>query len=93
MRGRFDPARTSSLRREEVDHLACHVALLITGQGTAASEWAHFGFSIELEEDMDQGDGGELVQLGNRGGMRPDWTFSQQLARPGGGMTSEAELT
>jgi hypothetical protein len=43
-------------RREEVDHLAYHVARLITGQGTAASEWAHFGFSIELEDDTDQGD-------------------------------------
>jgi hypothetical protein len=52
---RFDPIRTSSMRREEVDHFAYHVARLITGQGTAASDWTHYGFSIELEEDMDQG--------------------------------------
>ena len=53
---RFDPTRTCSLRREQVDHLAYHVARLITGQGTAANEWTHLGFSIELEEDMDQGE-------------------------------------
>ena len=53
---RFDPTRTCSLRREEVDHLAYHVARLITGQGTAASEWTHLGFAIELQEDTDQGD-------------------------------------
>ena len=53
---RFDPTRTCSLRREEVDHLASPVARLITGQGAAASEWTHLGFSIELEEDMDQSD-------------------------------------
>jgi hypothetical protein len=53
---RFDPARTCSFRREEVDHLAYPVARLITGQGTAASEWTHLGFSIELEEKMDQSD-------------------------------------
>jgi hypothetical protein len=53
---RFDPTRTCSLRREEIDHLAYHVARLITGQGTAASEWTHLGFSVELEEDMDQSD-------------------------------------
>ena len=51
---RFDPTRTCSLRREEVDHLAYHIARLITGQGTAASEWTHLGVSIALEEDIDR---------------------------------------
>jgi len=51
----FDALRVSSLRRDEVEHLAYHVTRLLTGQGTARSEWQHLGLMIEVEPDTDDG--------------------------------------
>ena len=48
---RFDTARTSALRVEQREQLAYHIARLIVGEGTAASEWKYFGVSIEVEPD------------------------------------------
>ena len=48
---RFDTARTGALRPEQRDHIAYHIARLIAGEGTAASEWEYFGISIEVEPD------------------------------------------
>ena len=48
---RFDTARTGALRVEQRDQLAYHIARLIAGEGTAASEWEYFGISIEVEPD------------------------------------------
>ena len=48
---RFDTARTSALRVEQREQLAYHIARLIAGEGTAASEWEYFGISIEVEPD------------------------------------------
>ncbi|WP_265570858.1 hypothetical protein [Sphingomicrobium nitratireducens] len=53
---RFDADATRGLRREQVDHLTYHVTRLLTGNGTAESEWHYLGFSIEVEPDTDQGD-------------------------------------
>lgn len=53
----FNTERTSKMRVDEREHLAYHVARLLTGEATAVSEWTHFGISIECELDMDQGDG------------------------------------
>ena len=51
---RFDSRRLSFLRREEVDQLTYHVARLLTGQGTARSEWEHLGLDIEVTADTEQ---------------------------------------
>lgn len=48
---RFDPDRISKLRPEELNDLAYHVSRLLTGQRTAAMEWAHLGFSMTVEAD------------------------------------------
>ena len=48
---RFDTARTGALRVEQREQLAYHIARLIAGEGTAASEWEYFGISIEVEPD------------------------------------------
>ena len=52
----FDSERTRMMRREERQHLAYHIGLLLSGEGTAAMEWEHFGFNIEVEADSDGGD-------------------------------------
>ncbi len=53
----FDTAKTAGLRHEQVEHLAYHIARLLTGERTAESEWLHAGIRIECEPDMDQGEG------------------------------------
>ena len=53
---RFDPAQTGRLRSEQVQQLAYHVARVLTGKGSAVSEWQYFGIDVELEPDSDQGD-------------------------------------
>ena len=53
---RFDPARTGMLRSEQIQQLAYHVARVLTGQGSAVSEWEYFGIDVEVEADSDQGD-------------------------------------
>ncbi|GAC1576744.1 MAG: hypothetical protein NVS3B5_08450 [Sphingomicrobium sp.] len=51
----FDTKRTGMMRREERQHLAYHIGRLLSGEGTAAMEWEHFGIELEVEAD---GDGG-----------------------------------
>ena len=51
----FNPRRTARLRGDEVDHLTYHITRLLTGEGTASSEWAHLGLHVELEADTDGG--------------------------------------
>jgi hypothetical protein len=53
---RFDPAQFASLRRDEVDHAAYHIARLLAGEGTAESECTHLGMTIVVRSD----DGGGL---------------------------------
>lgn len=53
---RFDPVKFASLRRDEVDHAAYHIARLLAGEGTAESEWTHLGMKIVVRAD----DGGGL---------------------------------
>ena len=53
---RFDPAQTCMLRSEQIQQLAYHVARVLTGQGSAVSEWEYFGIEVEVEPDSDQGD-------------------------------------
>lgn len=48
---RFDPDRISKLRPEQISDLAYQVARLLTGQRSAAMEWAHVGFSMTVEAD------------------------------------------
>jgi hypothetical protein len=45
----FNASKTARLRSDEIEHLAYHVVRLLSGQGTAASEWVHLGFSVEVE--------------------------------------------
>ncbi len=44
----FDTDRTRMMRREERQHLAYHIGRLMTGEGTAAMEWEHFGIELEI---------------------------------------------
>lgn len=44
----FDPARVATLRPEQVKDIAYHLARLLTGEGSAASEWEHFGIKVDL---------------------------------------------
>jgi hypothetical protein len=53
---RFDAAKFASLRRDEVDHAAYHLARLLAGEGTAESEWTHLAMKIVVRSD----DGGGL---------------------------------
>jgi len=53
---RFDTARTSGMRPEQVQQITYHIGRLLTGQGTARSEWDYFGISIDVEDDCDQGE-------------------------------------
>lgn len=48
---RFDSQQLAFLRREQVDHLSYHFGRLLTGQGTARSEWEHLGLDIEVTTD------------------------------------------
>jgi hypothetical protein len=57
---RFDADHIARLRREQVDHIAYHVARLLTGDPTAASEWEHLGLRIEVGPDTDGGPEGEV---------------------------------
>ena len=47
------PVATRMMRREERQHLAYHIGRLLSGEGTAAMEWEHFGLKIEVEADSD----------------------------------------
>ena len=51
----FNTDRTSMMRTEERDHLAYHIGRLLSGEGTAAMEWEHFGIAVEVEADSDGG--------------------------------------
>ncbi|GAC1428970.1 MAG: hypothetical protein NVSMB6_28590 [Burkholderiaceae bacterium] len=51
----FDTERTRMMRREERQHLAYHIGRLLSGEGTAAMEWEHFGIELEVEADSDGG--------------------------------------
>ena len=51
----FDTERTRMMRREERLHLAYHIGRLLSGEDTAAMEWEHFGFKLEVEADSDGG--------------------------------------
>lgn len=53
---RFDAGRTAGMRGDERHQIAYHVARLLAGEGTAASEWEHFGITIEVEADSDGGE-------------------------------------
>lgn len=52
---RFDTARTGAIRPEQRKQIAYHIARLIAGEGTAASEWEYFGISVEVKPDSDGG--------------------------------------
>ena len=51
---RFDSSRLGLLRREQVDQLSYHVGRLLTGQGTARSEWEHLGLDIDVTNDTER---------------------------------------
>ena len=51
----FDTERTGAMRREEREHIAYHIVRLLSGEGSAAMEWEHFGIALEVEADTDGG--------------------------------------
>ena len=53
---RFDSVKFASLRRDEVDHAAYHIARPLAGEDTSESEWTHLGMKIVVRPD----DGGGL---------------------------------
>lgn len=44
----FDPEQIAKLHPTQVDDIAYHLARILRGEGSAASEWEHVGLRVSL---------------------------------------------
>jgi hypothetical protein len=44
----FDPKQFAALRNDEREHFAYHLIRVLSGEGSAVSEWTHLGLKVDV---------------------------------------------